>query len=98
MAVTAFSAAQVEAALSEPTVAGWQLDPTTGEIFKEYKFKDFVAAVAFVNQLAPVAEELGHHPDILIRYNRVRLSVLTHDADNGLTHLDFELAARVNSL
>ena len=92
----AYSSEQVQTALADPAVSGWQLDPVTGEVFKEYKFKNFVGSIAFVVHLAAVAEEIGHHPDILIRYNRVRLGVFTHDADNGLTDLDFKLAARAN--
>ena len=89
--------AEVQAALSQADVQGWQLDSSSGEISHEYKFEDFIGAMAFVNKLATIAEEIQHHPDILIRYNRVRLSVVTHDA-NGLTDLDFQLAARANVL
>jgi 4a-hydroxytetrahydrobiopterin dehydratase len=94
----AYNPEQIQAALGESAVACWQLDEATGEIFKEYRFPDFVTAMAFVDRLAGVAEELAHHPDILIRYNRVRLSVLTHDAGNGLTEIDFKLAAEANAL
>ena len=51
----------------------------------------------FVNRVAELAEEAGHHPDIDIRYNRVRLALVTHDAD-GLTSKDFDLAARTDKL
>ena len=58
---------------------------------------DFRAAVAFVNALADAAEEANHHPDILIRYNTVDLTLSTHSA-GGLTEKDFALAARINEL
>lgn len=60
-------------------------------------FEDFVSAMIFVNRLAEVAEELGHHPEIRIVYNRVNLVLSTHDA-GGLTQKDFQLAHRIDSL
>lgn len=74
---------------------GWKL--VGGEIVRETAFKDFVAAVSFVNQVAAKAEAAGHHPDIDIRYNKVRLALVSHDA-GGLTQADFELAASIESL
>lgn len=74
---------------------GWKL--VNGEIVRETAFKDFVAAVSFVNQVAAKAEASGHHPDIDIRYNKVRLALVSHDA-GGLTQQDFDLAASVESL
>jgi 4a-hydroxytetrahydrobiopterin dehydratase len=59
---------------------------------RTFQFQDFVAALRFVNRVADLAERAGHHPDIDIRYNRVRLGLTTHDA-GGLTGKDFELAA-----
>jgi 4a-hydroxytetrahydrobiopterin dehydratase len=55
-------------------------------------FDDFVAAMAFVNRLANLAESHQHHPDIMIRYNKVTLTISTHEA-GGLTEKDFTLAA-----
>ena len=68
-----------------------------GEISRQYRFNNFVKAIEFVNKVAELAEELGHHPDIVINYNRVTLSVITHDA-GGITELDIELAKRCNGL
>ncbi|MGB3613166.1 MAG: 4a-hydroxytetrahydrobiopterin dehydratase [Elainellaceae cyanobacterium] len=66
-----------------------------GQILRyTHTFADFVEAIAFVNRLVEPAEELGHHPDIAISYNRVSLAVTTHDAD-GLTDLDFHLAEKI---
>jgi len=64
---------------------------------KEFRFKDFRHAMDFVNQVAKVAEEENHHPDILISYNRVRLSLSTHKI-GGLSRNDFILAAKIDRL
>jgi 4a-hydroxytetrahydrobiopterin dehydratase len=85
--------AEIKAALTE--LKGWQLTEN-GEISKQYKFGNFVEAMAFVNNVAEIAEDLVHHPDIIINYNRVTLSVTTHD-EGGLTNKDFALAARANA-
>lgn len=61
------------------------------EIQRTYRFKDFVAAMAFVDRIADRAEQVQHHPDILIRYGRVTLSLSTHDA-GGITEKDFDFA------
>jgi 4a-hydroxytetrahydrobiopterin dehydratase len=61
------------------------------------KFKDFVAAIDFVNRLIEPAESAGHHPDIAISYNRVTIVLTTHDA-GGLTENDFALAAVISRL
>jgi 4a-hydroxytetrahydrobiopterin dehydratase len=71
----------------------WKVE--SGELTRTFAFKDFVASLAFVNRVGDEAERAGHHPDIDIRYNRVRLALITHDA-GGLTSKDFELAAAAN--
>ncbi|HEY8081881.1 MAG TPA: 4a-hydroxytetrahydrobiopterin dehydratase [Acidimicrobiales bacterium] len=60
----------------------------------ERRFETFGDAIAFVNDVAALAEEADHHPDIEIRYTLVRLSLSTHDA-GGLTQLDVDLAAAI---
>ncbi|MGH9839488.1 MAG: 4a-hydroxytetrahydrobiopterin dehydratase [Blastocatellia bacterium] len=75
---------------------GWRLEGN--EIARGLKFDDFNGAIEFVNQVAGVAEEMDHHPDIFIHgWNNVRLSVTTHD-EGGLTERDFRLAERINAL
>jgi 4a-hydroxytetrahydrobiopterin dehydratase len=74
---------------------GWTLDGDA--IRKQYTFKDFLAAIAFVNRLAPEAEKADHHPDILINYKRVTLTYSTH-SEGGLTAKDFEGAAAADGL
>jgi 4a-hydroxytetrahydrobiopterin dehydratase len=60
-------------------------------ISKTYIFENFIQSLEFVNQLAETAEEIQHHPDIDIRYNKVKVALTTHDA-GGLTESDFNLA------
>ena len=62
------------------------------EIRKQYTFKNFPEAIAFVNRVAPGAEAADHHPDILINYRRVTLTYATH-SEGGLTDKDFAGAA-----
>jgi 4a-hydroxytetrahydrobiopterin dehydratase len=89
----ALSAVEVAALLS--TVPVWQVE--NGELVRTFKFGDFLQSMAFVNKVAGLAEAAGHHPDIDIRYNKVRLGLVTHDA-GGLTTKDFDLAALADKL
>jgi len=74
---------------------GWKID--SGELVRTFTFKDFLGSIDFVNQIAKYAEGAGHHPDIDIRYNRVRIALMTHDA-GGLTEKDFDLAQEIDKL
>ncbi len=91
--MTNFSAAEAQSRLA--SLPGWQIE--SGELVKAFQFKDFAAALNFVNRVGEAAESAGHHPDIDIRYNRVRLGLVTHSA-GGLTTKDFDLAARADHL
>jgi 4a-hydroxytetrahydrobiopterin dehydratase len=73
----------------------WKVE--SGELTRTFVFKDFVGSLAFVNKVGELAEKAGHHPDIDIRYNRVRLGLVTHDA-GGITAKDFDLAAAASKL
>ena len=67
-------------------------------LIRDYEFKDFVSAVAFVNRVADVAEEHNHHPDILIHgWNKVRLELTTH-SEGRLTDNDRAMAERIDAL
>ena len=67
-------------------------------IAKDFEFKDFAGAMAFVNQVAEMAEGANHHPDILVHgWNNVRLTLTTHSA-GGLTENDHEMARRIDAL
>ena len=74
---------------------GWEL--TGNEITKEFHFKDFKEAMEFAQKIAEESERENHHPDILIRYNKVTLTLTTHSA-GGLTHKDFKLAEVIEQL
>ena len=86
---------QPDIAAQMASVPGWSLDGDA--IRKQFTFKDFPDAIAFVNRLAPEAERADHHPDILINYKRVTLTYRTHDA-GGLTEKDFAGAAIADRL
>jgi 4a-hydroxytetrahydrobiopterin dehydratase len=73
----------------------WKLEGK--EIARHYEFPDFAAAMVFVNRVAAEAEKAGHHPDIDIRYNKVRLALISHDK-GGLTERDMKMAQTLNSL
>jgi 4a-hydroxytetrahydrobiopterin dehydratase len=77
------------------TLAGWTL--YGDEIRKQFTFKDFPEAIAFVDRLAPEAQAADHHPDILINYKRVTLTYSTH-SEGGLTDKDFAGAATADRL
>ena len=74
---------------------GWTLEGDA--IRKQFTFADFPAAVAFVNRLAPQAEAVDHHPDILISYNRVTLTLTSHDS-GGVTQRDVRMAGNINEV
>lgn len=78
---------EIEQRLDE--LGDWERDENL--IQKIYEFDDFEAAVKFVNEVAAMANRYDHHPDIDIRWNKVKLSLSTH-SEGGLTPLDFDLA------
>jgi 4a-hydroxytetrahydrobiopterin dehydratase len=74
---------------------GWEREGDA--ITKEFKLADFKGSVDFVNRLMPVAEEMNHHPDLTISWNKVGVSITTH-SEGGLTENDFELAGKIDAL
>jgi 4a-hydroxytetrahydrobiopterin dehydratase len=66
-------------------------------IVRGFKFPDFKSALAFVNRVGEVAEQQGHHPDILLGWGKVEITTWTHAVD-GLTESDFVLAAKIDRL
>lgn len=77
------------------TLPDWTLNGKT--IQTTLNFKNFIEAVEFVNRVVAPAEAAGHHPDLSISYNRVTISLSTHDA-GGLTQKDFTLAKTLSTL
>ena len=86
-----------EEVITERLAGGdWEQDGQT--IVRDWTFKDFAGAMAFVNRVAEAAEEANHHPDILVHgWNRVRLTLSTHSA-GGVTDADFALAGEIDGL
>ncbi len=77
------------------TIPSWSLRDAV--IHRTYEFPDFVGSMVFVNAIALHAEEVQHHPDIDIRWNKVTLSLTTHDV-GGLTLNDFEVARQADEM
>ena len=84
---------EIQVRLAE--LEGWERSGDS--LRREFRFEDFVGSIDFVNRLTPVAEEMNHHPDLEISWNRVTVSLTTH-SEGGITPNDFELASRIDSL
>ncbi len=78
-----------------PTLPGWKYE--AGALVHDYSFADFAAAFAFVVRLALAAEKANHHPDIDIRYNKVRVALVSHDS-GGVTGRDVSMAGEIGKL
>ena len=87
--------AQREAALM--TLNGWIYDPGADAISHDFKFKSFSEAFSFMTRVALAAEKMGHHPEWSNVYNKVRITLTTHDS-GGLTEKDVELAGKIDRL
>jgi 4a-hydroxytetrahydrobiopterin dehydratase len=87
------TAAEIKSALA--AVPGWKRQGNA--ITRTFQFKDFPAAIKFVDALARLAEKAWHHPDIDIRWNKVTLTLTTHD-QGGLTEKDFALAKKFDGI
>jgi 4a-hydroxytetrahydrobiopterin dehydratase len=90
--VPALKGAELKALQSE--VTGWDV-VNEHHLHKLYKFPDFKKALEFVNRAGAIAEEQGHHPDLLLTWGKVEITIFTHKID-GLTESDFILAAKID--
>jgi len=90
---TVLSEAEVQQALTQ--LPGWKRSGKA--IDRVFQFDSFIKAMEFVNQIAEAAEAVNHHPDMLISYNKVTLSLISHDS-GGVTNRDIRMAARINEL
>ena len=89
----AYSESEIQSKLSQ--LEGWMRN---GDVIERtFRFAAFMEGIEFVNRLARAAEEADHHPDIDIRYTRVKLGLTTHSI-GGLTELDFDMASQANRL
>ena len=84
------------ASLARELGGGWSV---SGEhhLEKEFRFPDFAQALAFTNKIGEIAEGEGHHPDILLRWGKVKVTIWTHSI-NGLSRSDFVLAAKIDAV
>ncbi len=78
-----------------PALSGWKY--AAGALARDYEFADFAAAFAFVARLALLAEKANHHPDIDIRYNKVHVALVSHDA-GGVTARDVAMAGEIGKV
>ncbi|HLP90158.1 MAG TPA: 4a-hydroxytetrahydrobiopterin dehydratase [Nostocaceae cyanobacterium] len=85
--------AEIQAKAS--SLSDWQLEDN--KLKTTRTFKDFIQAIDFVNKLVEPSESAGHHPDIEISYNKVKITLTTHDA-GGLTQNDFDLAGVISQI
>jgi 4a-hydroxytetrahydrobiopterin dehydratase len=92
--VAALSQSKIEKELS--TLPNWSVK--AGKLHAEFRFKDFVEAFAFMTKVAFAAEASQHHPEWSNVYNRVTINLVTHDADNSISHLDVEMARQIDTL
>ena len=86
---------QAEALMKE--LHHWTLSPDAKKITKETKFKDFAEALAFTNAVGKIAEAEGHHPDIMLKWGKVGITLSTH-AIGGLSMNDFILASKIDAI
>lgn len=89
------SAGEIEQKILQ--LENWSVDDVGKTIEKEFTFPDFKEALLFVNKVGEMAEEVQHHPDIMLSYGKVRISLTTHDVD-GLTTKDFDLAKKIDEI
>jgi 4a-hydroxytetrahydrobiopterin dehydratase len=78
------------------TPQGWEIKE--GKLVQEFEFMDFEAAFRFITAVAGVAQRLNHHPEIWNSYNKVKLTLSTHDSGDGATEKDYALALEINTL
>ena len=86
-----------EKEISESLSALPEWSRTGSSITRTFEASSFITGISFVQEVAGIAEERDHHPDIDIRYNRITLTLSTHD-QGGLTALDFDVARAVDDL
>jgi 4a-hydroxytetrahydrobiopterin dehydratase len=76
---------------------GWKEEESF--LVKVFEFNNFVEAVDFVNKIVPLAEDMGHHPDLeIFSYKKVRVKLTTHDEENKITDKDTELAEEIEKI
>jgi len=92
-AMELLSDSEIDSRLAE--LEGWEREGET--IVKTFELADFVGSIGFIERVVEPAEEMGHHPDLSVSWNKVGVSITTHAA-GGLTANDFELAKRIEGV
>jgi 4a-hydroxytetrahydrobiopterin dehydratase len=70
-----------------------------GKLEKSFQFENYAEAVGFINQIADIADEYNHHPDIfLYDYKKVKVYLVTHDASNTITNLDYQISEKIDAM
>ncbi|KKB78970.1 pterin-4-alpha-carbinolamine dehydratase [Devosia soli] len=82
---------------ARPALAGWTIETGASKLTRSFKFESFTQAFGFMAQVALLAEKAGHHPDWSNSYNKVEITLSTHDA-GGLTQKDVDLAQKISAL
>lgn len=90
------TASDKETKLKEFFESGWKLDKNRDAISKEFQFKNFIEAFSWMTKIAFWAEKINHHPEWFNVYRTVKVVLTTHDVQ-GLSSLDLELAAKMDS-
>jgi 4a-hydroxytetrahydrobiopterin dehydratase len=68
------------------------------KLIRKFEFKDFNEALAFINKLSPICESMNHHPEINWVYNKIEITLSTHDAGDKVTELDYQLANKIDEI
>ena len=84
-------------AAARRALSGWTVDESAGRLVRSFKFKDFSEAFGFMSRVALLADKADHHPDWSNAYNKVEITLSTHDA-GGLTQKDVDLAQKISAL
>ena len=82
---------------AKTNLSNWSFDEVEGSITRQFTFSNFIEAWGFMSQVAILAEKHNHHPEWFNVYNRVRITLTTHDA-GGLSKLDVQLATEIDAL
>lgn len=79
----------------ESKIKNWNIE--NDKLIRDFSFENFIEAIRFVNSIAKVAQNMNHHPDIYIFFNKVKLTLFTH-SENKITDKDYQLAEKINGL
>lgn len=93
--MTEFTKTEIEQRLNE--LEGWEYSDEDGRIKKKYDFDTYMDGIEFVNEIAELAEDANHHPDMILGFREVKVTLKSHDVD-AITERDFSLAEEIEGL